>query len=163
MFLGFALGVAATAVGYELRSPPIDAPMDALRTERTHERSHATPAGGTMVSADTAIAPTTTASTPVARAETPKERIESRGTEKRPRDTSATLDILEPRGGRVRIDGEWLARPIPIRGLSIAPGRHRVRVVGGSIRKNYVIDAAGGDHFEVAREVRRADARARSR
>lgn len=68
---------------------------------------------------------------------------------------SLTLDVLYPRGARVRLNGELLQNRVPIRGINLAPGEHSLRVVKGRYRREVRFEARGGERWVMAKRLRK--------
>ncbi len=89
----------------------------------------------------TAAAANPTPEVPVPK--TPKKAAEGR------------LDVLSPRNARVRLDGHWLKKRVPIRGLKLKPGRHRLSVHRGTYRKSVSFRVRRSEHWQMTRRLRR--------
>ena len=99
---------------------------------------------------------------PLPEGETPQPRlVPPPKDEPPPPAESSTLDVVSPAGARVRIDGTPLKKRVPVRGLTLEPGRHRVQVSKGKYRRTVDVTLAPGDH-EVVR-FRRKKRRKRRR
>jgi hypothetical protein len=70
----------------------------------------------------------------------------------------AALDLLLPRGTRVKLDGSWLKQKMPARGVALAPGRHAIQVQPpASARgpkkppppKKLIFDVGASDHLVI--------------
>ncbi len=68
----------------------------------------------------------------------------------------ATIDILYPRGARVRLDGKRLPGRVPIRGISLPVGKHRVKIYRGRYRRYLNIQARPGEYWKLTRRLRKA-------
>lgn len=62
---------------------------------------------------------------------------------------AALLDVIAPRGTRLRIDGVWIERRAPLRGLELAPGKHEVYAVIGKKKRRVQVDLEGGKRLAV--------------
>jgi hypothetical protein len=69
----------------------------------------------------------------------------------------ARLDILYPRGARVRVDGRLLNRRVPIRGIELSEGNHSIRVFKRGYKKAVTFKAANGELFELKKKLRKKD------
>lgn len=72
------------------------------------------------------------------------------------------IDLLEPRGARVSVDGVVLEQRVPIRDLPLASGWHELRIVKGRGRRARAADEVGlgfslepGERLDLTRRLRR--------
>src|SRR5262249_48065027 len=69
--------------------------------------------------------------------------------------SQATFDLLEPKGARVRIDGSLLKESVPIKGLSIKAGRHKMRIYVKKTRRDLIFAIDGGEHLDLTPRFKR--------
>lgn len=66
----------------------------------------------------------------------------------------AILDIMHPKGARVRIDGRLIPGRVPIRGLEVGAGKRRIRIVKGRYVRDLVLDLEDGEQMVLNRPRR---------
>lgn len=62
------------------------------------------------------------------------------------------IDLLRPRGARVYVDGVLVPKRVPVLGLELEPGRHRVLVRKRRYRRRITVDVEAGQHLDVTRK-----------
>lgn len=68
----------------------------------------------------------------------------------------AKLDILYPRGARVRVDGRLLQRKVPIYGIELDDGNHTIRVFKKrGYKKSITFAAKRGEQFELKKKLKK--------
>jgi serine/threonine protein kinase len=63
----------------------------------------------------------------------------------------AVVDVRLPRGARVAIDGAWIEGRVPIVGLELAPGPHKILIAKKRYRKRIAIDLEPGTRVDLTR------------
>ncbi|MBK6690404.1 MAG: serine/threonine protein kinase [Deltaproteobacteria bacterium] len=66
----------------------------------------------------------------------------------------AILDIMHPKGAKVRIDGRLIRGRVPIRGLEVGAGKRRIRIVKGRYVRDLVLDLEDGEQMVLNRPRR---------
>lgn len=66
-----------------------------------------------------------------------------------------TFDLFEPRGARVRIDGTLLKERVPIHGLPIKSGRHKMRIYVKKTRRDLIFSIGKGEHLDLTPRFKR--------
>lgn len=61
------------------------------------------------------------------------------------------IDLTQPRGARIWIDGIRLKRRAPLQHFAVEPGHRRILVVKGRYRRWIEIDIEGGQHLDISR------------
>ena len=59
----------------------------------------------------------------------------------------ASLEILYPKGARVRIDGKTLRSTVPIKNIRLSPGAHSVRVWKGKYKRDLRFEVVAGGRY----------------
>ncbi|MCK6552820.1 hypothetical protein L6R52_43755, partial [Myxococcota bacterium] len=67
----------------------------------------------------------------------------------------AWIELTEPRGARVRLDGTWLDKKIPLKGQELEPGRHQIRVQKGTARWDLTFTIEPGERLDLTRRLKR--------
>lgn len=67
----------------------------------------------------------------------------------------ATLDVVYPRGARVRVDGRLLKKRVPVHGMELSPGEHTIRIFKRGYRKVFTFSPEDGAHYEMSRKLRK--------
>jgi serine/threonine protein kinase len=67
----------------------------------------------------------------------------------------SAIDLFEPKGARLRLDGQLLRDKVPIKGLVLKPGKHEIRILKGKWRKDLPFTLEPGERVDLTRRLRR--------
>ncbi len=146
---GLALGVVLTLGVQSIIATPEAPATEAIARVESTEAKTEDPPPPPVEAAPVELAPPDETTEPDAPDEAPVEEAAEAPA------APATLDVLYPRGARVRVNGRLLKRRVPVHGLTLDDKKNTVRIFKRGYRKVISFTPEPGAAYEMSRKLKK--------